>query len=127
MHSKNGKELEEINKAYNIFSMYELLSCSKVSDVLSFGFRRDIATRGREMPNKITSHGNFHVRKYLKNIFGFAGRQEKATKGLIYELTLERKGDNHVFSHADRTDAENNSLARRVIIGDFIWYNINQI
>ena len=46
--------------------------------------------RKRELKIK----GKNHLRIYLKDKFGFAGHQEKATFGLGYTLTLTRNRDN---------------------------------
>ena len=58
----------------------------------------------------------------MKDVFGFAEHQEIATKGLGYELTLQRKSDNHLLCHEDGTDAEKLALAGRVIISGISSY-----
>ena len=47
--------------------------------------------------------GRYHVRIYLKDIFGFAEHQEKASFGLGYRLTLTKITDNAVLNGANAT------------------------
>ena len=42
--------------------------------------------------------GKYHVRIYLKDVFGFAEYQEKATYGSGYKLTMTRNSDNAVLN-----------------------------
>ena len=78
--------------------MYKLLSSSKGSDDLSVGFDRDCTRRRNELTNNKNIKGKNHVRIYLKDIFGHAEYQQKATYGLGYELTLTRNNDNVVLN-----------------------------
>ena len=81
--------------------MYKLLSSSEGSDDLSIGFDRDRGRRQRALTNNKTQKGKFHVRIYLKDVFGFAEYQEKRTYGLGYKLTLTRNTDNAVLNKAN--------------------------
>ena len=74
--------------------MYKLLTSSKGSDDLSIGFDRDRTRRRNELTNNKNIKGKYHVRIYLKDVFGFAEYQEKGTYGLGYKLTLTRNSDN---------------------------------
>ena len=76
--------------------MYTLLISSRGSDDLSIGFDRDRNRRQRELTNNKTQKGKYHVRIYLKDVFGFAEYQDKGTYGLCYKLTLTRNFDNAV-------------------------------
>ena len=67
--------------------MYKLLSSSKESDDLSIGFDRDRNRRKRELTNNKNIKGEYHLRIYVRDIFGFAEHQEKGTYGLGYKLT----------------------------------------
>ena len=78
--------------------MYKLITSSKGSDDLSIGFDRDRERRQRALTNNKTQKDQYHVRFYLKDVFGFAGYQEKATYGLGYILTLTRNSDNAVLN-----------------------------
>ena len=78
--------------------MYKLLTSSKGSDDLSIGFDRARNRRQRELTNNKSQKGKYHVRIYLKDVFGFAEYQEKATYGLGYKLTLTRNSDNSVLN-----------------------------
>ena len=89
--TSSGKHLEEISHAHIVSLMYKLLTSSKVSDDLSIGFDRDRGRRKRELSNNKTIKGKYHIRIYLKDIYGFAEHQEKGTNGLGYKLTLTKK------------------------------------
>ena len=78
--------------------MYKLLSSSKGSDDLSIGFDRDRTRRRNELTNNKNIKGKYHVRIYLKDIFGYAEYQQKATYGFGYNLTLTRNNDNVVLN-----------------------------
>ena len=73
--------------------MYKLLTSSRGSDDLSIGFDRDRNRRKRELTHNKNLKGKYHMRFYLKDIYGFAEHQEKATYGLGYKLTLTRHSD----------------------------------
>ena len=93
--------------------MYKLLTSSKGSDDLSIRFDRDRSRRQRELTNNKTQKGKYHVRIYLKDIFGFAEYQEKATYGLGYKLTLTRNTDNAVLNKDNAINngkVENNAI-----------------
>ena len=94
----SGNYLENIDHAHIVSLMYKLLTSSRGSDDLSIGFDRDRNRRQRELTNIKTQKGKFHVRIYLKDIFGFDEYQEKATFGLGYKLTLTRNSDNAVLN-----------------------------
>ena len=87
--TSSGKNLEEISHAHIVSLMYMLLSSSKGSDDLSIGFDRDRNRRKRELTYNKNIKGKYHLRIYLKDIFGFAEYQEKGTYGLCYKLTLK--------------------------------------
>ena len=65
---------------------------------MSIGFGRDRNRRQRELSNNKSQKGKYPVRIYLKDVFGFAGYQEKATYGLSYKLTMTRNTDNAVLN-----------------------------
>ena len=80
--------------------MYKLITSSKNSDDLSIGFDRSRARRQDEMTDNKRVKGKYHVKIMLKDIFGFAEHQEKATYGLGYKLTLTRNKDDAVIDKA---------------------------
>ena len=94
----------------------QFFNVSKGSDDLSIGFDRDRGRRQRELTNTKSQKGKYHVRIYLKDVFGFAEYQEKATYGLGYKLSLTRKTDNAVLNKAN---AINNG---KVQINAIEWY-----
>ena len=96
--------------------MYKLLTSSKDSDDLSIGFDRNRGRRKNEISNNKSIKGKYHIRIYLKDIFGFAGHQEKGTYGLGYKLTLTRNTDNTVLK---KVNAVGNG---RVKIISLNWY-----
>ena len=102
--TSSGKHLENIDHAHIVSLMYKLLSSSKGSDDLSIGFDRDRGRRQRALTNNKTQKGKFHVRIYLKDVFGFAEYQEKGTYGLGYKLTLTRNTDSAVLNEANATN-----------------------
>ena len=96
--------------------MYKLLTSSKDSDDSSIGFDRNRGRRKNELTNIKNIKGKYHIRIYLKDIFGFAEHQEKGTYGLGYKLTLTRKTDNAVLN-------KDNAVANgRVKINSLDWY-----
>ena len=114
--SLSGKHLEEISHAHIVSLMYKLLTSSKDSDDLSIGFARNRGRRKNELTNNKTIKGKFHIRIYLKDIFGFVNHQEKATYGLGYKLTLTRNTDNAVLNK------DNVVVNGRVKINSLDWY-----
>ena len=114
--TSSGKHLEEISHAHIVSLMYKLLTSSRDSDDLSIGFDRNRGRRKNEITNKETIKGKYHIRIYLKDIFGFAEHQEKGTYGLGYKLTLTRNTDNAVLN-------KDNAFANgRVRINSLDWY-----
>ena len=114
--TSSGKHLEEISHAHIVSLMYKLLTSSKDSDDLSIGFDRSRNNRKRELTNNKNFKGKYHIRIYLKDIFGFAEHQEKGTYGLGYKLTLTRNTDNAVLN-------KGNTFANgRVKIISLDWY-----
>ena len=57
----SGKHLENIDHAQIVSIMYKLLTSSEGSDDLSIGFDRGRNRRQRELTNKKTQKGNYHV------------------------------------------------------------------
>ena len=84
--TSSGKHLENIDHAHIVSLMYKLLTSSKGSDDLSIGFDRDRGRRQRELTNNKSQKGKYHVRIYLKDVFGFAEYQKKGTYGLGYKF-----------------------------------------
>ena len=114
--TSSGKHLEEISHAHIVSLMYKLLTSSKDSDDLSIDFDRSRDRRKSELSNNKSIKGKYHIRIYLKDIFRFAGYQEKGTYGLGYKLTLTRNTDNAVMN---KTAATNNA---KVKINSLDWY-----
>ena len=114
--TSSGKHLEDISHAHIVSLMYKLLTSSKDSDDLSIGFDRNRDRRQRELTNNKKNKGKYHIRIYLKDIFGFAEHQEKGTYGLGYKLTLTRNTDNAVLNK------DNAIVVGRVKINSLDWY-----
>ena len=91
--TSSGKHLEDISHAHIVSLMYKLISSSKGSDDLSIGFDRSSARRQEVITKKKNVKDNFHFRIMLRDVFGFAEHQGKATYGLGYKLTLTRNKD----------------------------------
>ena len=92
-----GKHLEDIGHAHLVSLMYKLITSSKGSDDLSIGFDRSSGRRRDDMTNNENVKGKFHLRYMLRDVFGFAEHQEKATYGLGYKVTLTRNKDEAVI------------------------------
>ena len=114
--TSSGKHLENIDHAHIVSLMYKLLTSSKGSDDLSIGFDRDRNRRQRELTNNKTQKGKYHIRIYLKDIFGFAKYQDKGTYGLGYKLTLTRNTNNAVLNK------DNAINLGRIKINGIEWY-----
>ena len=114
--TSSGKHLENNDNAHLVSLMYKHLTSSRGSDDLSIGFDRDRNRRQRELTNNKSQKGKFHVRIYLKEVFGFAECQEKATYGLGYKLTLTRNTDDAVLK---KGNAINNG---KIKINAIEWY-----
>ena len=98
MTTSSGKHLEDNSHAHIVSLMYKLVTSDRASDDLSSGSDRSRDTRQRVLTNNENQKGKYHVRIYLKCIFGTAEHQEKATYGLVYKLTLTRNTDNTVLN-----------------------------
>ena len=85
--TSSGKQLENIDHAHIVCLLYKLIARARGSDDLSIGFDRDRGRRQRELTNNKNIGGKYHVRIYLKGIFGFSQQQEEGTFGLGYKLT----------------------------------------
>ena len=77
--TSSGKHLENIDHSHIVSLMYKLLTSSRGSEDLSIGFDRDCIRRERALTNNKNKEGKYHMRIYLKDVFGFAEHQEKAT------------------------------------------------
>ena len=82
MASSSGKEIEESDNAHVISLMHKLRSSSRDSDELSIGFHRSIEARETALTINKTTKGNYHVRIFSKDVFGFAEHQDNCTYGL---------------------------------------------
>ena len=108
--TSSGKHLENIDHAHIVSLMYKLLTSSKGSDDLSIGFDRDRNRRQRELTINKTQKGKYHIRIYLKDIFGFAEYQDKGTYGLEYKLTLTRNTNNAVLNKDNAINLGRNKI-----------------
>ena len=98
--TSSGKHLEEISHAQLVSLMYKLITSSKDSNDLSIGFDQSRNRRRDELALNKNIKGKYHVKIMLKDVFGFAEHQEKATYGLGYKLTLIRNKDDAVIDKA---------------------------
>ena len=114
--TSSGQHLKIIDHAHIVSLMYKLLTRSRGSDDLSIGFDRDRGRRQRELTNNKNMKEKYHVRIYLKDVFGFAEQQEICTYGLGYNFTLTRNTDNAVLN---KGNANNNG---KIKINAIEWY-----
>ena len=77
--------------------MYKVKTKAKDSADLSLGSDRSCDRRKQELPNNKIIKGKYHLRIKLKDVFGFAESQEKATHGFGYKLTVTRNKDDAVL------------------------------
>ena len=83
---------------------------------LPIGFDPDRNRRQRGLTIIKTQKGKYHIRIYLKDVFGFAEYQDKGTYGLGYKLTLTRNTNNAVLN---KDNAKN---IGRIRINAIEWY-----
>ena len=86
--SSCGSGTEEMDNAHVICLLHKLISSSRDSDDLSIVFHISIEAQEKDMTNNKTITGNYHVRIYSKDVFGFAKYQDKCTSGLGYKPAL---------------------------------------
>ena len=96
--ASSRKHLENIDHAHIVSLMYKLFTSSRDSDDPSVCFDRNRDRRKRELTNNKNVNGKYHVRIFLKDVFGFAENQGKATYGIRYKLTLTRASENAVLN-----------------------------
>ena len=116
LSTSSGKHLEDVSHAHIVSLMYKLITTAKDMNDLSIGFDRDRTRRRNELTNNKNIKVKYHVRIYLKDIFGYAEHQEKATYGLGYKLTLTRNTDNAVLNK------DNATILGKVKINAIEWY-----
>ena len=114
--TSSGKHLEDISHAHIVSLMYKLITSSKDSDDLSMGFDRSRNRRRDELALNKNIKGKYHLKILLKDVFGFAEHQQKATYGLGYKLTLTSNKDDAVI------DKANGIADARIKIDHIHWY-----
>ena len=114
--TSSGKHLENIDHAHIVSLTYQLLTSSRDSDDLSICFDRNRDRRKRDLTNNKNIKGKYHVRNFLKDVFGFAEHQEKATYGLGYKVTSTRASDNAVLYKTNAT------AFGKIKINSIEWY-----
>ena len=95
--TSSGKHLEDITHSHIASLMYKLITRSKNSDDLSIGFDRRRNRRKDELALNKNIKAKYHLRIMLKDVFGFAEHQEKATYGPGYKLTIKRNEEESVI------------------------------
>ena len=113
--TSSGKHQEKVDNLHLISLMYKLLTSTKSTSQLIYGFEEDTTIRRQELSNNKNEKGTFFVRIKLKDLFGFAD-QEKITYGLGYTLTLKRNTNNDAILRSVGVDAA------KVVIKDIGWY-----
>ena len=99
--TSSGKHLEDISHAHLVSLMYKLITSSKDSNDLYIGFDYSRNKRKDELALNKNIKGKYHAKIMLKDVFGFAEHQEKATYGLGFKLTLTRNKDDAVIDKAN--------------------------
>ena len=113
--TSSGKHLEKVDNLHLISLLYKLLTSTKSTSQLLYGFEENLSVRRQELTNNKNEKGTFFVRIKLKDLFGFA-HQEKITYGLGYTLTLKRNNNNDAILRSVGVDAA------KVVIKDIGWY-----
>ena len=108
--------MEDISHPHLVSLLYKLITSSKNSDDLSVGFHRSRNIRKDEPAQNKNVKGKNHLRVTLKDVFGFAEHQEKATYGLGYKLTIKRNKDEAVI------DKTGGIADARIKIDNIHWY-----
>ena len=93
MTTSIGKYLEDFSHAHIISLSYKLITIAMDTDELFTGLDRDGRRRQQKITNYKNVKGKSHLTILLKDVFGFAGHQGKATARLGYILTLTRLKD----------------------------------
>ena len=114
--TSSGKHSEDVSHAHTVSLRYRLITSARGCDDLSIGFDRDRGRRRDELTDNKNVKGKFHVRIYLKGVFGFAEHQEKTTYGLGDKLTLTRNNDSAVLNK------DNATVLGKVKINAIEWY-----
>ena len=114
--TSSGKHLEDISHNHIVSLMYKLITSSKDSDDLSIGFDRSRNRRRDELALNKNLKSKYHLKILLKDVFGFAECQEKATYGSGYKLTLTGNKDDAVI------DKANGIADARIKIDHIHWY-----
>ena len=114
--TSSGKHLEDISHAHLVSLMYKLITSSKDGNDISIGFDNSRNRRRDELALNKNIKGKYHVKIMLKDIFGYAEHQEKATYGLSDKLTLTRNKDDAVI------DKANGIADARIKIDHIHWY-----
>ena len=114
--TNSGKHLEDISHAHIVSLMYKLITSSKDSNDLSIGFDHSRNRRRDELALNKNIKGKYNVKIMLKDVFGFAEHQEKASYGLGYKLTLTRNKDDAVI------DKVNAIADARIRIDHIHWF-----
>ena len=114
--TSSGKHLEDISHAHLVSLMYKLITSSKDNNDLSIGFDHSRNRRRDELALNKNIKGKYHLKILLKDVFGFAEHQDKATYGLGYKLTLTWNKDDSVI------DKANGIADARIKIDRIHWY-----
>ena len=114
--TSSGKHLEDISHSHIVSLTYKLITSTKDSDDLSIGYDHSRNRRRDELALNKNIKGKYHLKIMLKDVFGFAEHQEKATYGLGYKITLTRNKDDAVI------DKANGIADARIRIDHIQWY-----
>ena len=116
LRTSSGKQLENFYHAHIVCLMYKLITSARGSDDLSIGFDRDRGRGQHELTNNKNIKGKYHVRIYLRDVFGFPQQQERRSFALGYKLTLTRNTD---YAVLNKGNAINNG---KIKINAIEWY-----
>ena len=89
--TSSRKHLEKIDHAHIVSLMYKLITSSRGFDDSSIGFDRDRNRRQRELTNNKTQKRKYHVRIFLKDVFGLAEYQKKRYIWTRLQINFDKK------------------------------------
>ena len=105
--TSSRKPVGDISSAQIVSSMYKLMTSAKDTEGLSIGFDRDRNRRQPELNHNNNWNKSYLIGFMLRDVFGFAECQEKATCGLEDLLTLKRDNDSSVLNRTNSTNIAN--------------------
>ena len=97
LRTSSGKHLEDTCHDHIVSLMYTLISSAEDTNDLSIGLDHSHNRTRDELTSIKNRKGKYHLRITLKDVFGFAKHQKKATYALGYNVTLTTNEDEAII------------------------------